>query len=597
MLSATRVFAWWVCPRCGTVIRSEAMPTACYEDQGGCQRLAEDVLFLGPFPEGAKAALEIVEDFRKLRLEDGLSEPEAIDALDRLRDEPPEIIRAVLLQSCLLDAWPVGWRDFATEKDEPSEWEKLARWMSFEDAEYWLKRVVDTSDTNILILLLLAAQGHLAPLLKAIGPAVHVIPVSGRFSAGKSRCAEVVTYLGGGRWLASATVPALKSARKSGPILLGIDEGDEAEKDQPGIKAYLLASHDWGAQYLKFSEPGEKGRRELVEIPHGGPVLVTFRKKPWEAVASRAYLVHMEPSKRASVSDDGLAFRKLLGPAAIWLRIRCEEELRDKNALWAERRVHEHDFVARLDRVTAQATVLRQRDVARVILFIAELLGLEMTKVEARLTRVIEQQELESENAVIVEAIESDPLFQEEEVGVENLRLSVQKFLRDRHESVDLTRNRFADVLKEMEFSREIGPTWKKVRRVDRLVTVILPGLWRKNRGTGVPEKGRQVKVDEGHSRSDTSDTSDTTPYGGVSHVSHVSDHVAGPGEAPSVVLEILRGLCEGGRIASLEDVLRAAQERGVAPDRTDGVLRRMARDGDLYRPSADTLRLTESLP
>jgi hypothetical protein len=208
-----------------------------------------------------------------------------------------ETIREVLEQSCLLDEWPIGWRE--------DEWPELAKWMTFEDVEYWLTRVVDTSPTNLLILPLLAAQGHLAPLLKAIGPAIHIIPKGGLFSAGKSRTGEIVAYLGGGVWLASATVSALKSARKGGPVLLGIDEGDEAERDNPGIKAYLLTSHDWGAQYLKFSEPGEKGRRELVEIRYGGPVVITFRKRPWDAVASRAWMLEMERSKRYQVSDDG----------------------------------------------------------------------------------------------------------------------------------------------------------------------------------------------------------------------------------------------------------------------------------------------------
>src|SRR3972149_648521 len=121
----------WVCQRCSTVLRSEAAPTACYEDQGGCRRSAEDAGFLGPFPEGAKAALEIDTTFRRLRLEDGLPEPDAIEALERAREEPPEIIREVLRQSCLLDEWPVGWRE--------EEWPELAAWMSFADGGDWLR--------------------------------------------------------------------------------------------------------------------------------------------------------------------------------------------------------------------------------------------------------------------------------------------------------------------------------------------------------------------------------------------------------------------------------------------------------------------------
>ena len=191
----------WVCGRCSTVIRSDVEPKACYEEQGGCKRPLEEMGIKGPFPEGATAALEIVEAYRAFRLEKGLEEPDALGVLEREREEPPEIIRAVLAQSCLLDDWPVGWRE--------EEWPALAKWVTFEDVEYWLSRLIDTSDTNLLVLPLLAAQGHLAPLLRAIGPAVHVIPMSGRFSAGKSRCGECVTYLGGGMWIASATVAGL----------------------------------------------------------------------------------------------------------------------------------------------------------------------------------------------------------------------------------------------------------------------------------------------------------------------------------------------------------------------------------------------------
>jgi hypothetical protein len=172
----------------------------------------------------------------------------------------------------------------------------------------------------------------------------------------------------------------------------------------------------------------------------------------------------MEQSKRYQVSDDGDGdgYKRLLAPVAINLRDRCREALANKNDLWAMRRTHERDFVERLNRVTEKAVILRQRSFARTILLIAELLGLDMAMVEQRLTGVIAEQEVESENATIIEAVESDPLFQLEEVGVEELRLSVQKFLRDRKEFVDVSRNRFAEALKEMDppFSKNRGPTW-----------------------------------------------------------------------------------------------------------------------------------------
>ncbi len=490
----------YVCGRCSSVIHSEGSPPkACYKDQGGCERSFDEAMFLGPFPEGAKNALEIDETYRKYRLEGGLTEPQAIEAPERDGLGTPETIREVLEQSCLLDKWPVGWRE------EQGDWDGLAKWMTFDDVTYWFSRVVDTTETNGLIAPILAAQGHLAPLLKAVGSVTHVIPSSPRFSAGKSRCAEIITYLAYGSWHASATVPALKSARKDGPIVIGIDEGDEAEKDNPGVKGYLLASHDWGARYLKFSD-GEKGqKRELLEIPYGGPVVITFRKRPWEALVSRSHIMEMEPSKGCGVSDDGdgEGFRRLLGPARIWLRTRCEEALRDKSEFWALRRTHEPDFLARLNGVTEEASVLRQRGFARTVLLTAELLGLDIKKVEKQLTGAIADQELESENATLIEAVQADPIYQEartagEEVEVEALRLRIQKTLRDSKEFIDLSRNRFAAVLTEMGYSKDKAKvqTWRRVKRDGRQLMVILPGLPNEARNKGATPPTPAIPAD-----------------------------------------------------------------------------------------------------
>jgi len=265
--------------------------------------------------------------------------------------------------------------------------------------------------------------------------------------------------------------------------------------------------------------------------------------------------------------------------------MKCEEALRNKNELWAMRRTHEADFIARLNRVYAKATILRQRGFARTILFIAEMLGLDLNEVEERLTTTLAAQEVESENATIIEAIETDPIYQQEEVEVEGLRLSVQKYLRERKEFVDLTRNRFADVLKEMGYSKA-ATTWKRVRRAGRLVTLILPGLLRKG----------QKRFDT----SDASDTSETSPCGVVSNISHVSDPVTGGseglGEEILAILLILRELCADGRSAHIEDVLRISQERGIPSERAKGVLKRMMTEGDVWEPAKGTYRLTEAI-
>jgi hypothetical protein len=304
--------------------------------------------------------------------------------------------------------------------------------------------------------------------------------------------------------------------------------------------------------------------------------------RPWDAVASRVWMLEMERSKRYQVSDDGdgEGYKRLLGPARAWLRSRCEEALRDKDDFWALRRTHESDFLERLNRVMerSKAELLRQRGRARSILLAAELLGLDMSKVEERLTQAIAAEDLESENVTVIEAIESDPLFQLEEVGFEEFRLSVQKYLRERKESIDLTRNRFAEVLKEMEFSRVKGPTWKKVERDGRVVVMIFPALWRRNKSQ-TSGKGQLALHME---NPPTPPTRETGP--------------PGPGEAVLAMHEILRGLCDGRRSAYLEDVLRLAQERGIAPDRTQGVLKRLRQEGSIFEPVQGAYRLTEGL-
>jgi hypothetical protein len=119
--------------------------------------------------------------------------------------------------------------------------------------------------------------------------------------------------------------------------------------------------------------------------------------------------------------------------------------------------------------------LLRQRDTARTLLLIAELLGVDL-EAEIR-KKAIEEPELESENAVLIEAIESNPLYNQDEVAVEVLRLAVQKYLRESKEFVDLSRNRFAAVLEEIGYSKDKGPTWERIERGHRKFTVIYPKL------------------------------------------------------------------------------------------------------------------------
>ena len=404
-----------------------------------------------------------IAEFKRLRLA-GTGEK---DALALFEKEAP--VRDTLRESGLLDEWPIGWTD--------DEAKNLAKHFTFDDVVNRLARVVDLPREKLVLGILLSAQGHLAFFLRSIGPAIHCIPYSPRFSAGKSRTASALTFLGGGKWFDSATVPFLKAARQEGPVILGIDEGDEAERDSPGVKSFLLESHNWDARHGKYGEPDKKGHRAPETLSFGGPIFVTFRKRPWPTLESRAIVLELERSTKTSISDDGAgdALHRLLLPVRFWLELKCEEGCRDWTADKALTRTHASDFKRKLDSISAGLPVLRQRDKARTLLFIAERLGVDLA---SEIEEALREEEVDSENSTIIEAIERDSEYinakqSGSEVQSETLRLRVQKDLRDHREPCDLTRNRFASVLTEMGFSKKKGPSWKRSKNA----SVILPSL------------------------------------------------------------------------------------------------------------------------
>ena len=411
--------------------------------------------------------------YKRYRLDWGLTEPQALTVLDDDGVGTSEEIRAELEHDCLLDKWPVGWSE--------EEWTKLARWYSYREVMYWLSRVVETTSTNLYLAPLLACQSRLAPQLRTVCDAYHVICESPKISVGKTRAAKALTYMADGKFYESATIAALKGVRIKGPTTIGIDEADEAQRSDPELRPYLLTSYAWDANYVKYSDDP---KRVLVSLPYGGPVILTFRTKPWSSIESRSHRMVMEQASSYNVADDGdgQGYRKLLGPSRIWLQSKCEAALAEKDAMWAARRTHEPDFVARLNRISAKAMILRQRGFAKSILLIAELMELDMDEVEKELTQIIDVQEFESENAVIIDAIRADLDFAESlathaEVPVEELRFRVQKYLHDRAESLWLSRNRFAAALEEMGFSKKAG-SWRRSRVRGQDTMVLDPAMW-----------------------------------------------------------------------------------------------------------------------
>ena len=478
-----------ICERCGSSFEAAGEPPAACPF---CERSAlPDEYGLRDTRLPIKIEFETDGMYRHYRTS-GLTEPQALEGLERdgklwssveeafpMKAETPEgknriaalvrrFFRSVLKKYGLLEEHPVGWNE--------EENEAIGKAMEFEDVVGRLSRIVDRPRDRIVIGILLSAQGHLAPVLRAVGPAIHGVFLGPKWGSGKSRAAEALTLLGSGKWTASATVPWLKAARAETPCILGIDEGDEAERENPGVKAYLLTSYDWDASYGKFSEPSKEGRRKPEEIAFGGPVFVTFRAKPWPAVASRAVSFDMERSKNSKVSDKGAVMESVLAPCRVWLRHRCAAALRDKNELWAKLEIDKPEFLARLDRVSEGTPTLRSRDKARSLLLIADLLGIDLEK-EIRAT--VQEDEDESENESIIEAIMSDPaVIESREIPFEELRLNLQQKLKDAREPLNLTRNRLASVLREIGWVKD-SDMWKRARYQGRITTVLYPVVYR----------------------------------------------------------------------------------------------------------------------
>lgn len=423
----------------------------------------------------------------------GLTESQAFEAIDRgdrlwHEDGAGEIdgnpggrfrgwFEGFLGRVGLLEPWPVRW---TTEGNE-----KLAMTMTLDDVIWRISQVVDLPRERLLLALLLSAQGHLAPFLREIGPAIHAVFQGPRYAAGKSRGAKAFTILGSGKWLDAATPAYVRAARAEGPKILGIDEGDEAEKENPGLKAIILESHNWDAVYGKFSEPGEKGRRAPEEIPFGGPIFITFRARPWPPVASRAIIFDMERSSRSEISDSGAVMESFLEPCKFWLRDHARMALDRRDPTWAKLRIHEPDFLALLDRISKDLPTLRHRDKARTLLFIAESLGIELEK---EIREAMLEEEDESENQTIIEAILSDAFFSGGgEIAFEGLRLNVQKTLKDAHENLNLSRNKFAAVLKEMGFVKNTA-MWKRVTQGDRVQVMLYPAEWARHKKEAAKE-------------------------------------------------------------------------------------------------------------
>src|SRR5439155_25402267 len=179
-----------------------------------------------------------------------------------------------------------------------------------------------------------------------------------------------------------------------------------------------------------------------------------------------------------NVSDNGAVMEKFLAPCVVWLREQCIAALRDKNELWAQLRIDESDFLERLTRVSERgaAPFGRSRDKARSLLLIAELLGIDL---EGEIAATIREEEDESENESVIEAILADPSVQNgEPIPFEDLRLRIQTQLKNAKEPISVSQPRFAAVLKEMEWNKGTE-MWKRASYGGRKTTVLFPAVYK----------------------------------------------------------------------------------------------------------------------
>src|SRR5438093_5161065 len=208
------------CERCGSSFEAAGgPPSAC----PFCERSAlPDDYGLRDTRLPIKIEFETDGMYRNYRTQ-GLTEPQALEALERddklwssfeevspMKAETPEgknriaalvrrFFRSVLKKSGLLEEHPVGWNE--------EENESIGKAMEFEDVVGRLSQIVDRPRDRIVIGILLSAQGHLAPVLRAVGPAIHGVFLGPKWGSGKSSAAESFTLLRSGKWTASASVP------------------------------------------------------------------------------------------------------------------------------------------------------------------------------------------------------------------------------------------------------------------------------------------------------------------------------------------------------------------------------------------------------
>jgi len=451
-----------------------------------------------------------------------------------------------------------------------------------------LKTVLDHPDPFLHPALILgAAQDHIIDLLHT----VFYLVFSGASDTGKGTAnAAAMALTRNGILLGGASGPYLRDTLGNGRAV-AISEFETLLKENAQLLVVVRNGNRRDTAKTGLKIPAGKGWTNS-EVNTFGFKTMDFHDRLESHILGRALQFEMIRSKDLDVAMNAEYLQERLAPVRAWL-VYLGERAR-KNG-WTEERVR---ATWDLEEFRARGKAFknawgRHGIIAAYLLLIDDIFefGLEAeirTLMDARETELSEAgQEVQE---AIDELASDDPKptdeFRENDVLARVNAIRAERKLPPRRS--------VKGALRELLFNTK-GQDWIPARKnwsgPNRGKAIILPyEKVRSWRGTLAPSAASAQPMWRDANVANVADV----PYEARNPEIPA---VIGPGEAPTVVLAVIRKLCAGKSSAYHAEIVQSAEERGVAPDRTKAVLQRMIRDGDLWQPIRGTYRLTESLP
>lgn len=441
---------------------------------------------------------------------------------------------------------------------------------SLQEAILVLKTVLEHPDPFFHPALILgAAQDHIIGLLHS----VFYIVFGGGPDTGKGTAnAAAMALTRNGIVLGGASGPYLRDTLGGGRAI-AISETETLLKENPQLLAIIRNGNRRTTAKVGLKIPAGKGWTNETVDTFGFKTL-DFHDRLDAHVLGRALQFEMVQSKDLDVAMDAEYIRERLAPVRAWIAQRAEaahlegwtaEEVRE---VWDSKA-----FRARVK--TFRNAWGRHGIIAAYLLLVNDIFELDL---ESTIRELMDARE--PEISPVAQEVQDAIL----ELAGENPRPDLELRTQD-------------DILKRVNETRTIlnlRPLTSITGALRELDFSAKAGNWisaKKNRSG--PNRGKAVILPYERIRSwQVEPVREKSASGEVSS----SFESSPPGEAILAVQTILRELCADGHDAVLEDVLRVSQERGIAPERAKGILKRMRTDGDLYEPSPGVYRLTENL-